>query len=285
MEILFIIICCFAALLIILLIAQYIAERFFYNSMREEVNLVFKRITDPGITKGYRQSIDDLPDPARKYLQCVGVNSNSNIYSVRLKQKANIRLVPGSKGFGHTTEQYFSVDFPGFVWYASMKLFSGFNIKVRDKFYEGKGEMKGKALSLVNVVFANGPKIDQGALARYVGEMVWFPAAFLSNFCVWEEIDASSARLKVSINGVEVEGIFTFDENNLIKMFECQRWKQVNDKEMKTYRNYFQNYKEVEGYKIPFQGQALWHEDGNDFIYWDGEITEIEYNKNQLYSK
>lgn len=266
------------------IIAQYFGEKSFAEDVNDEVKLIFEsnNVADNEIVT--EESIQHLPLPVQSYLKFSGIIGKPKITSTRLKQSANIKLEAGSEGFDHTAVQYFTSRQPAFVWFADMPLFPGFSMKVRDKVINGKGEMLGKLLSLFPVVFADGPKIDQGALARYVGEMVWQPSAFLESYCTWEEIDSSSARIRVKVNDIEVNGVFTFDEENKIKTFVCPRWKNVEDTEMSTYINYFLEYKTMGGLNIPNRGQAVWREEnGSEFIYWDGYVIEIEYNVPDVY--
>ena len=53
---------------------------------------------------------------------------------------------------------------------------------------------------LVNVD-AKGKEIDQGALLRYLGEIVWVPSAALSDYITWEEMDSTTARATMSYEG------------------------------------------------------------------------------------
>ncbi|MBU1099523.1 MAG: hypothetical protein KKA84_03885 [Bacteroidetes bacterium] len=279
MKILFIILAAIVLLIVSLLIAQYFGNKSFTGKVNNEIKTVFDSVnlTNPEIVT--EESIQHLPSPVQKYLKYAGVVGKERIRCTRLKQRANIKMSPESSGFNHTAVQYFTSEKPAFVWLADMSLFPGFSMMVRDKCIEGKGEMLGKLFSLFPVVFAEGPKINQGALARYVGEMVWQPSAFLEEYCKWEEIDSSSARVKVSVSGVEVNGVFTFGDEGKIETFVCPRWKGTDGEEMSTYVNYFLEYKNFSGYKVPSRGQAVWREkDGSEFIYWDGCVTEVEYN-------
>ena len=56
------------------------------------------------------------------------------------------------------------------------------------------------SLWLVNVD-AKGKEIDQGALLRYLGEIVWVPSAALSDYITWEEMDSTTARATMSYEG------------------------------------------------------------------------------------
>lgn len=84
-----------------------------------------------------------------------------------------------------------------------------------------------KFMSLITVADAKGPKIDQGTLVRYLAEMVWFPTAALNDYVEWEEIDANSARVTMSYNGVTVSGTFTFNDKGEVLNFTTERYKET----------------------------------------------------------
>lgn len=53
----------------------------------------------------------------------------------------------------------------------------GLWIDARDKVFAGEGRMTVKLASTITIADASGPELDQGALVRLLGEMVWFPTS------------------------------------------------------------------------------------------------------------
>ena len=74
---------------------------------------------------------------------------------------------------------------------------------------------------LVPVVDAGGPKIDQGALVRYLAEGIWFPAHATARDLRWEAIDATSARATIQDGETTTSGVFTFTEDGDLLRFEA----------------------------------------------------------------
>ena len=107
------------------------------------------------------------------------------------------------------------------------------------------------SLWLVNVD-AKGKEIDQGALLRYLGEIVWVPSAALSDYITREEMDSITARATMSYGGITASGIFKFDENGAFVSFEADRY--YYRKEGSTLEKWVitaKNYKEFEGIRVP----------------------------------
>lgn len=266
-----------------LYVVQFISNLIFNKKVRHEVEIIYKGIKPGNNDIVMEKDLERLPEPVKKYLSNSGVIGKPRIKTVRLKQDAKIRMSQESRWFRHTTVQYFNTENPGFIWYANMPILAGLSMKVRDKYFRGKGDMLGKLFSVIPIVTGSGFKIDQGSLSRFVGEMTWFPTAFLNDYCKWESRDNYSAVLNINIDNVKVNGIFTFDENYNLKTFECPRWMDIDDKEMKTYMNYFEESKVINGIRIPIRGKAVWKLEKGELIYWDGMITEIEYDNLQQY--
>ena len=108
--------------------------------------------------------------------------------------------------------QVFSVDPPGFVWTVDARMMGVLPIAGRDRYVSGHGGMLIELGSLFPVADASGPEIDQGAMLRYLGEIVWFPSAALSDTIAWEAIDTHSARATMRFAGRSVSAVFAFDD-------------------------------------------------------------------------
>lgn len=181
-------------------------------------------------------------------------------------------------------EQYFTIDEPGFIWKAKIKAAPLFHIVGRDKYYEGKGNMLIKILSLITVADARGKEMDQGTLLRYLVETVWFPTAALSSYIKWEEIDSNSAKAAMSYRGVTASGVFMFNENGEVINFVAERYMALNGRYvMETWSTPMKDYKEFDGIRIPTKGEIIWKLKTGDFNWFQFEITEIEYNKPVVY--
>jgi hypothetical protein len=105
-----------------------------------------------------------------------------------------MRTGPDKPWMPVVAEQYFSVNPPGFVWSVNARMKGVLPIAGRDRYADGHGHMLIKLASLLTVADGVGAEIDQGAMLRYLGEIVWFPSAALSDSVSWEAIDERSAR-------------------------------------------------------------------------------------------
>jgi len=262
----------------------FIANMKFNQKVAKEVKELFAGISGSDDSVIQRSNLEKLPIPVKKWLEFSNIVGKEKVTSVRLKQKAVMRLKEAQSWMPVEAEQYFTVNEPGFIWKARIKAAPLFHIVGRDKYFEGKGSMLIKALSLIKIADSSGKEINQGTLIRYLAETVWFPSAALNSYITWEEIDASSARATIDYRGITVSGVFNFNNIGEVTSFVAKRYMENNGKySLETWLVTMRNYKELDGIKIPTEGKVVWKLETGDFTWFKFEITEIEYNLPVVY--
>jgi hypothetical protein len=224
------------------------------------------------------EMVDELPPVVQKWLERSNIAGKEFIQTVHLKQKGEMRTKPDGRWMKVDAEQYISTNPPGFIWKADVKS-SFLRFSGRDRYENGEGHMLIKLFSLIPVVDAEGEEIDQGALLRYLGEMVWYPSAALNDYIVWEGMDSTTAKATMSYEGITASGIFKFDENGDFVSFEAERY--YYRKEGSTLEKWViiaHDYGEFEGIRIPVNLSVTWKLE-RDFTWYRMEITEMEYNR------
>lgn len=148
------------AIIIILLAVILIADFRFNQSVKREVEDLFKD-NFTGKAEIVRETdLSGLPPVARKWLEQSGVVGRERIRAVRLKQNAQLRLKEERDWMPARVEQYFTVDKPGFIWKARVNMAPLVYFTGRDRYAEGRGHMLIKLFSLVKVADAGGKEID-----------------------------------------------------------------------------------------------------------------------------
>lgn len=172
-------------------------------------------------------------------------------------------------------EQYFSVNPPGFVWSVDVTMARVLPIVGRDRYVEGRAQMLIKAASLLNVVDAAGERIDQGTLLRYLGEIVWFPSAALSDTIVWKPLDAQAT---MSYAGVTAAAVFGFDALGRFADLSARRYMGDGpNSKLEDWNVVAQNWRVMKGVEIPVTGVVQWRLDSGVFEYYRWEILDIDY--------
>ncbi|QUH26034.1 DUF6544 family protein [Serpentinicella alkaliphila] len=266
-------------LVVIFIAASTIASVIFKRNVGQEVQILFSKVENKGeiVTE---DDIEGLPGNVQRWLKYSGVIGREKIVSVRLKQRASMRLGEDNSWMPVEAEQYFTSEEPGFIWRANIKVAPLINIAGRDKYHAGEGNMLIKPLSLLTVADAKGKEIDQATLLRYLAETMWFPSAVLEEYITWEEIDEDHSKATMTYGDITASGIFTFNEEGEAIKFEAERYGEFNGVfSLETWSIPVSNYKEFEGIRIPTKGEVTWKLADGDFNWFNFEVVEIEYNR------
>jgi len=246
-----------------------------------EINNMFSQVTIKDHSPVTTGMIARLPVPVRKWIKNSGLIGKKKIYAVQLKQKALMKMKPEQvKWTDAYAEQYFTIDKPAFIWKVDMQMMSFIDISGRDKFIEGKGEILIKMFSLLNIVNEKGEKMDEGTLQRFLGEIVWFPSAALSQYITWEAIDSLSAKATMNYKGTSGSGTFYFNEQGDFVKYSALRYKDIEaDAQRYEWVITVKEHSIKNGIKIPTIMEATWKLESGDWTWLKLEITDIEYNK------
>jgi len=223
--------------------------------------------------------IKDLPEPLKKYLRVSGyINTpipiNANVYW----NESWLKLSPEKEWGKLQTIQFNSVKPIGRLSY--MK-FLTMPVVGRDLYRDGYGEMKGKLLNLIRIIFDNSKETTQSALITAFCEFMFIPGYLLLDQVKWEQLNDYSVRGTLVDSGIEVSGIFYFNEEGLFTHFE------TNDRYYSTGKHTYKKIKFsaiVESYKM--QGnirinekvKVVWHFPEGDYEYYKGIVDRIEIN-------
>jgi len=225
--------------------------------------------------------LEKLPPPVRRWLAVSGVVGHARAVTVRLKQRGELRTAPDKAWMPVEAAQVFSVDPPGFVWSVDARMMGALPIAGRDHFVAGQGRMLIKLASLFPVADAAGPEIDQGAMLRYLGEIVWFPSAALSDTISWEPIDARRARATMRFAGRSVSAVFAFDDRGRFASLTAQRYMDGGggrDARLETWSIPATEWRRFCGVEVPVRGTVTWKLASGDFDYYRWEILDVQIN-------
>ncbi len=226
------------------------------------------------------QDLEHLPLSVQKWLKKTGTLGKPSItYSV-IKQKALMKMKPNQESWYHAEALQYSIyTQPAFIWTVDLSLMPLVSFTGRDKLQDGKGKMLIKLNALVNIVNEHGQKIDEGALQRYLGEMVWAPSLALHPSITWEELDAQSARATIKTKQLTTSGIFYFSEQGDFIQFVAQRYMgNTPDATKYPWVLTVDNYATFEGITIPSKMKATWQLPEGNWTWLDLEVVSVEYH-------
>jgi hypothetical protein len=224
-------------------------------------------------------TLRDLPAPVQRYMAYTGVLGKPWIHTVRVRQSGRFRRGIDQPWMAMSAEQQYTTDPPGFVWKARFKMWGLPLMSARDTYKDGHGHMFGKLAGLFTIFDVRGEKLDQGTMVRYLSEMPWFPIAFLGENITWQGVDDHSADVTFTDAGRSVTGRMFFDDEGRQTNFVAMRYREIHgDYSFDRWTTPVTGYGVRAGLNLPVRGQVIWKLSEGDLQYWDGEITEVEYN-------
>ncbi len=167
-----------------------------------------------------------VPEATLRYLRRSGALTAPRVQTLHLRQRGRMQTSPGSAFMPFEAEQWFVIGAPSFVWRARVDGPLKSELVGLDVYRGGRGQMRIELLSLLPVVDASGPKIDQGTLLRYLGETAWFPSALIHESIALEAVDENVVRATMTYGGVTASGEFTYSESGELLRFSADRYRE-----------------------------------------------------------
>ena len=225
------------------------------------------------------EDFEGVPDPVRRYFEAVLEEGRPYVRSVRLEQQGEFRLRESERTWRPTdATQRFTVDPPGFVWSATVRVLPFVPVKVLDSYDHGSGVLRARLLSTITVADV-GPDRDmnEGELVRYLAEAVWFPTGLLPTEGVeWEAIDDSSARATLEDGGNTASVVFHFDGDDRVERVTTERYRQEAD-DRAPWTGRFDGYEDRNGLTVPTEAEVEWNLPEEDRPYWRATVERIEH--------
>jgi hypothetical protein len=226
----------------------------------------------------------DLPAPVQRYLRKVIPQGFPLIRRARLQQTGAFLVSPpqGWRPFRaiHTA----TVAPVGFVWDARIRLAPGLDVRVRDAFVDGAGQMRAAVAGVVALADVHDtPDIATGALIRWLAESAWYPTALVpGQGVVWSAVDDSTARASVSAGPTRVSLQFHFGADSLVtRVYSAVRGRVVSGRSVPTpWQGRFSRYESAASLLIPMAGEVEWLLPAGPQVYWRGELGKVEYEGN-----
>lgn len=223
-----------------------------------------------------------LPPPVERWLRGVLRPGERPPRKLQVRWRGEFNLgEPGrDRWVPFTATQVFVPGAPGSVWDARMRAAPGVTVNVRDAYLDGRAAMQGKALALFTVADREGGgDLATAALQRYLGELLWLPAALLPSPALrWEPIDARRARATLADGGVQAALEFHFGADGMVeRVWTAQR--RFDDGRRAPSVHPWQArvlaWGEVDGARVPTEAVVEWLLPGGPYAYWRGRPVAI----------
>jgi hypothetical protein len=225
--------------------------------------------------------LDPLPEPVHRYLRYAKVPGKPRVRCAKVRQTGLMRTSPTQKWLPVEAVQYTTLAGPLLrTWYARIRKGPFTLLSGSDRYENGSGRMLMRLLSMFTVVDASGPEMDLSALIIFINDMVMWPTAFLSDYIHWEPLDAMAALAHVTLHGKQFSAVLRFNDiGELVDFITEDRYSSVGKTFQRTkWSTPLRRYHEVNGLRIPAEGDAIWHLPEGEFPYIQVAIGEVRYD-------
>lgn len=222
-----------------------------------------------------------LPPVVGAWLRQAGVVGQPLTRSAHLQQSGRMRTAPDGPWMNIVAEQWFNAERPGFVWLAEIAAAPCVHIAGRDTCLDGKGRMLIKAMSAWPIADATGTEIDQGALSRYLAEIIWFPSAALRDYIAWEATGPCSATATLRMGDQAIAAVFTFSAaGDPIAVSAERYYTQPSGASLEQWRVAIEpdSFADFQGLRIPARASVTWSLASGDFTWYHVEVDRVDYN-------
>jgi len=249
------------------------------RALRSEVRDLYLASLAPEPNLVSESELDGLPEPVQRWLRNSNVVGKERVRTVRLRQRGQFRQGEDQPWMPFNAEEYYTTNPPTFLWHAKFKIAGLPVIEVRDSYRGGKGNTLVRLGSVVTIGNVSGPEMNQGAMVRYLSEIIWFPSSALSEYIEWSPIDSSSAKATMSHQGITASALFYFDETGNLINVVADRYRTVGDTfSLDRWSTPITEQGEFDGIRVPIRGEAVWNLESGDFSYIRLEVIEIDHN-------
>ncbi|TGM74743.1 DUF6544 family protein [Leptospira bouyouniensis] len=223
--------------------------------------------------------VSELPEPARRFfkfsikegtpLLTVAEIEMSGKFSLGTKEKPNYKEMKASQILASPEGFIWTLHLPGLI------PISGSDTAKWTRF---------RILHLFPVArMGNDLDHTKSAFGRYVAESVfWTPAAVLPNDHIkWKQIDHDTVRVTIKKDGLFQDVDIKVNEEGCPIEVTFLRWSNANVNkqfQLQPFGGKLSNFKEVQGFKIPFHVEAAnLYGTKDEFFFFKADINKIQF--------
>jgi len=203
------------------------------------------------------EMVEGLPDVAQRYLLHAIQPGTQLAHRVEIRMSGMIKPKEDATWMPLQATQILTPG-RGFIWKAKAKAAGPVFMRITDHYADRHGRMRVTLLGLLTMVNASNPDIAKSAAGRLMGEYVWLPTAFLSQYgSVWQEVDSLHAKVTLTLDGLTTTLTLTINEQGRLKEVVFPRWED-DVKKFVPFGVVIKEEQKFGGYTIPSQLHGGW---------------------------
>lgn len=226
-----------------------------------------------------------LPPPIQRYLRFVGVVGKPRVLNFAATFRGTIAGTRESPRAPFFVRQISFFDEPSRLFLLEAGR-AGVPFEAFHSFVGREATMQVKVASLITVVNAKGPKMNQSETVTTLNDMcVLAPATLLHPNLSWQEQPDGRVKVIFRHAGNTVAALLTFDDDGaLVGFISNDRYQSSDGKSFVQYpwSTPLKDYRDYHGIRLASRGEATWQEPEGDLTYGDFELIDIVYNVDRL---
>jgi len=228
-----------------------------------------------------------LPAAVQRYLRVTGSVGQPRIVDFRARWNGRIRASANEPWMTFQAVQVNTVDGMPARLFAMNAIMKGLPVDVYHRFIGESATFRVRVLSLVSMVDAKGPIMDQSETVTILNDLCMLaPTALIGTAFHWEASDASSARVAYTRGAHRVRATLHFnDRGELVDFVSDDRSRASPDGKTFTAERWstpLSEYRTFGARHISTHGKTLTHAPQGTFAYGEFELQGIEYNASRL---
>jgi hypothetical protein len=222
-----------------------------------------------------------LPALVARYLERVGVVGKPIPRDFRARFRGQMRPSESAGVMPIEAEQYERFDEPARLFLIRAESY-GVPFEALHVFSRGVATMRVRVASLLDVVDAKGPLMNQSETVTLLNDMCLLaPATLLDPRLAFREVDERHVEVTLENAGVRVGATLEFDQaGDLVSFVSPDRYLSADGKryEKLPWSTPVGDYRDFGGLRLAARGEARWHRPSGDLTYAHFELVAIEYD-------
>ncbi len=248
----------------------------------KEVKTEISKSINSATGKITENDIAHLPEPVQKYFRLCGfLGMDKQVNAKVIWRDVKFKTSAESKYIDLECIHYNFVPQPARIVYMNSLMMGFIPMEGRDKFQDGSGNMLIKLFKFLKIADAKGNEMDVSALVTILAESLLIPSYALQKYITWFPLEPKKAKAVCKFGGIEVSGIFHFNNQYEFTLFETEeRYYSTSGKEYKKMKwsAKAEDYCDGGGFKHPSKLSAFWTSEKGDIVYYTGKIDKILFN-------
>lgn len=224
---------------------------------------------------------EDMPVVIQKYIENSGFIGKEKMSYLKMEYK-DVDFMQEKKGpklkIDYT--QYNFAKNPSRIALIESSMF-GIPFEGYDYYMNNNGGMKGNIAKIITLFNQTGDDMDKACLVTFLAESMFLPSVLLQDYIEFEEIGDLQVKATITYKGLTASGVFTFNDKFEMISFTTNDRAVANSDGTMEYIQWTAMCSEYKindnGINYPTKFKAIWNYPNEDFVYFDGIISNVSY--------